>query len=511
MKVFSTLLGTSLFVLFVIFDVYGQKDTVKYEIYTDKASEHILGIRMELPITTPSPTVDLRIPNWTPGYYQTLDFGALVQITSITNDAGENLTYEQAGNNTWRVATDQQRALHIRYEIETPRHFVALPYIDSERAFIRPTGVFLYTDEHLQHPTSIRIYPQPHWNNAATGLRKTAENFYFTADNFDILYDSPILVGQLRQLPSFDVGGIPHHFAGHNMVDFDATPFIQDLQKIVEKAVDIFGDIPYEDYTFIGLGEGNGGIEQSNSTAISFTGARLDHADAKIGTLSFIAHEYFHHYNVKRIRPLELGPFDYSGINRTKSLWLSEGLTVYYETQLLHRAGLISPKIALKKWASSIEGHENNPGKTKQTLAQSSYYTWEDGPFGRRGETISYYQKGPIIGMLLDISIRHATENKKSLDDVMKNLYNEYYKRLKRGASEDEIRHVCEQVAGKSLQDIFQYIDSTEPIDYNSYFERAGLRLQLHARGDQSEVELQIQEQLSPLQKAILADLIGLK
>lgn len=229
-------------------------------------------------------------------------------------------------------------------------------------------------------------------------------------------------------------------------------------------------------------------------------------------TLSFIAHEYFHHYNVKRIRPIELGPFDYSMPNRTNLLWVAEGLTVYYENVILNRAGMMNPAEILQDWESHINNHERNQGKFHQSLAESSAQTWEDGPFGKPGETISYYVKGPIIGMLLDLRIRVASDNRHSLDDVMLHLYEEFYKKQGRGFTDREVMDVCEQYAGMDLSEIFDYIYTTKPIDYQKYFLQAGLAIEFTERtNDQGQSQLhsniRFVENPSDLQLNIKADL----
>jgi len=195
--------------------------------------------------------------------------------------------------------------------------------------------------------------------------------------------------------------------------------------------------------------------------------------------LSFLTHEYFHHYNVKRIRPIELGPFDYDKGNRTNQLWISEGLSVYYEYLILKRAGLISQEQLLNLLRANIEAFQNKPGRLFQSLAQASFETWSDGPFGRTGDeinkTISYYDKGPIVGMLLDFAIRHETKNRKSLDDVMRKLYQDYYIKEGRGFTEDEFWNVCKLIAGKALPEIHDYVYTTNELDYMKYMTYAGL------------------------------------
>jgi predicted metalloprotease with PDZ domain len=256
---------------------------------------------------------------------------------------------------------------------------------------------------------------------------------------------------------------------------------MQNLKKIIEKGTDIIGDIPYNRYTFIGIGPGFGGIEHLNNATVSFDGNRLDQKGSMTRILNFLGHEYFHNYNVKRIRPYELGPFDYDKENRTNLLWVSEGLTVYYEYLIVLRAGLMSEQELFDNLGSNIDAYENDPGSPFQSLSQASYNTWSDGPFGMKGKdqdkAISYYDKGPVIGMILDFTIRNATQNKKSLDDVMRQLYRKYYKELQRGFTDAEFQEECESAAGISLAPEFEYVYTTRDIDYTHYLTYAGLKI----------------------------------
>jgi predicted metalloprotease with PDZ domain len=184
---------------------------------------------------------------------------------------------------------------------------------------------------------------------------------------------------------------------------------------------------------------------------------------------------------VKRIRPIELGPFDYDKGSRTKMLWVSEGLSVYYEYMVVRRAGISTDSELLNAFLGNMVAFENKPGKRYQTLEQASYETWSDGPFGRTGDevnkTISYYDKGPVVGMLFDFKIRQVTNNKKSLDDVMRFLYKEYYQKKKRGFTEEELKSAFESVAGTSLNEEYEYVTTTKEIDYPKYFTYAGLKI----------------------------------
>ncbi|MDF2190473.1 hypothetical protein [Paraflavitalea sp. CAU 1676] len=427
---------------------------------------------------------EFKMPVWTPGYYQRMDYAKNVEHFTVKNAKGDTLAWMQSGNG-WQVQHGKQKAFTISYDVKTTRLFVANPYIDEERAFIRPTGVFIHPAGKINLPSTVQIKPWSGWANVATGLDSIAgKPFTYTAPNFDVLYDSPFLIGNLEELPAFKVKGITHRFIGYKMGNFDKQGFMNELQKIVTAGTELIGDIPYKHYTFLSISpNGMGGIEQLNSTAVSFNGESLEKPESRKRVLNFLAHEYFHHYNVKRIRPVELGPFDYDNGSRTNSLWVSEGLTVYYEYLLVKRTGLMSETDIFGNLRNNIAAYEKGVGKTYQSLQQASYNTWSDGPFGRKDDkvnkTISYYDKGPAVGLLFDFAIRHHTQNKKSLDDVMRTLYRKYYQQQKRGFTEQELKDAITEAAGAPLNELFDYIYTTKELDYNKYLSYAGLTIDL--------------------------------
>ncbi|HET9747212.1 MAG TPA: hypothetical protein VFP97_15970 [Chitinophagaceae bacterium] len=467
--------------LFFSFSISAQKSSLSYTVKMDNPEWHFFhvslsckGIKREF--------IDFKMPAWTPGYYQKMDYAKNLQRLKATDAAGKELKWEKTGDNTWRVFSKNAEAVHLAYEIKTERSFVATPYVDETRGYVLPAGVFLYIDKMISHPVQVRIVPDEKWNRVATGLDSIpGKKFTYTAPDFDVLYDSPFLAGNLEELHPFYIRGVKHRFIGYKLGDFDREQFIADLKRIVDAAVNVIGHIPYKHYTFIAIGPGPGGIEHLNNTTFGFNGTNFKNRDNYIRTLHFLAHEYFHHYNVKRIRPIELGPFDYDKGSRTKMLWVSEGLSVYYEYLVVRRAGVSTDAELLNALRGNILAFENKPGKRFQTLEQASYETWSDGPFGRTGDevnkTISYYDKGPVVGMLFDFKIRQATHNKKSLDDVMRYLYKEYYQKRKRGFTQEELRAAIENVAGTSMADEYEYVSTTRELDYPKYFTYAGLRI----------------------------------
>ncbi|MCB0609210.1 MAG: M61 family metallopeptidase, partial [Lewinella sp.] len=257
--------------------------------------------------------------------------------------------------------------------------------------------------------------------------------------------------------------------------------YVSDLKKIVETGSAVIGDIPYKHYTFIIMGRGGGGLEHSNSMAV-YSGRNYSLSDAPgyKRWLAFLSHEYFHLYNIKSIRPINLGPFDYDRENLTHMLWVSEGFTVYFEYFIVNQGGLMNREETLEAFTHNITNYEYLPGSRVQSATESSYDTWLQ--FFNRSDNadntaISYYDKGCILGLLMDLKIRHETKGKKSLTDVMRTLYRTYFQELKRGFTDDEFREVCEKTAGVSLEEIFRYASTTEPIDYGKYLAYAGMAI----------------------------------
>lgn len=490
------------------------KPSFQYSVSMSEPSDHLFHVTLYCE-GLKEDTIDFKMPRWMPGYYQIMDYSREVSNFSA-NSNGKNVPFINADGNTWRVVPGKITSFSISYDVYSFRNFVASNFLDSTHGYIVPAATFIYPSGNLNNPVSVKIIPFIGWKDIATGLdRAEGISNEFTAPDFDILYDCPILIGNLEELPSFKINGIIHRFIAYNPGTFNRAQFISSLEKTVRAGIDLIGDIPYDEYTFLGIGKGYGGIEHLNNTTVSFDGSGLEKPGAITRMLKFLGHEYFHHYNVKRIRPYELGPFDYDRENRTNLLWVSEGLTVYYEYLIVKRAGLISDEELLESIESNINTIENDAGRQYQSLSQSSYETWDDGPFGNKpGEqdrSISYYDKGPIIGMILDFSIRNATENRKSLDDLMRFLYRHYYKNLNRGFTDAEFQQACQNIAGISLSREFEYVYTTKGIDYSTYLSYAGLKIteELDKNTVKRKFSITRQENMNPFQLSIFKSWSG--
>lgn len=423
---------------------------------------------------------DFKMPQWSPGYYGIGDYARFVSNFHARDAAGHELAWEKVTKNTWRVVAANASTVVLDYDVFGNTSFAANNYLGDDRGYLSPSGLLVNLAGHLQHPVTVTIHMPANWTKISTGLEEVrGEKNTFEAPDFDVLYDSPILIGNQERL-EFEVKGVPHYVAIENIpAQVDRTKMVADLKAMVTAATELMGHVPYKHYTFLMMGRGGGGIEHANSSSNQFNGQSLTTPDGYLRWLSFISHEYFHNFNVKRIRPLALGPFDYDQENLTNMLWVSEGLTVYYEDIVLVRAGLMTKEQYLAEMGRAIGKFENSPGRHYQSATESSLNTWNSssGIGGDRNTTISYYDNGAMLGAMLDLKIRESSGNRRSLDDVMRGMYEKYYVQKKRGFTDAEFKAECESAAGTNLDELFSYASTSREVDYAKYFALAGLKL----------------------------------
>ena len=444
---------------------------------------HLLEVEMRVQIpaslNVPNET-DLVMPVWTPGSYLIREFERNVQ--DFAADAnGRALDWSKINKDTWRVKTNSARQWRVTYRVYANELTVRTNELNSDHAFWNNAALLMYPDGRLNAPSTLRVVPPPGWK-VATGLPPVAgQPNTFRAENFDILYDSPFEVSNFKEI-KFEVRGVPHRIVIDGEGNYDPQRMKADVQKIVEAETGMFGSIPYHDYTFILHLRANtgGGLEHLNSTALGFR--RFNFATGR-GWQSFyglVAHEFFHLWNVKRIRPDALGPFDYTKENYTRNLWVAEGITDYYGNLMPRRAGLISDRDYLDGLARRIQSFQNTPGRLEMSAEDASFNSWikEYRPDENSvNSQISYYDKGELLGLLLDLQIRQRTKNAKSLDDVMRYLYHEFYEK-NRNYTPADFQKACELMAGASLEDFFaQYVRGLKELPYNAVLSAAGLSL----------------------------------
>jgi predicted metalloprotease with PDZ domain len=457
---------------------------ISFTVSMSKPHTHLLEVEMriaEFGATAISEDV-LVMPVWTPGSYLIREFERHVQNFSAVDASGRALPWEKINKNSWRIRTNNAREIRVKYLVYANELTVRTNELNSDHAFWNNAALLMYLERSLTHAVKIHVNPAPGWK-VATGLPPVpGEKNTFEAENFDILYDSPFEVSDFKQI-DFVVRGVPHRIVIDGEGNYDATLMRAVVQKIVEAEVALFGDIPYHDYTFFLhlRPTGGGGLEHLNSTGLGFRRFGFSEANGYRRFGALVAHEFFHLWNVKRIRPDALGPFDYTKENHTKLLWVAEGITEYYGQLMLRRAGLISDESYLTHLASQIEDVQDTPGHKVMSAEDASFNSWikEYRPDENSiNSQISYYDKGELLGMLLDLEIRRRSNNAKSLDDVMRMLYTDFFKR-NRNYTPADFQKVCETAAGSSLEDFFsRYVRGTEELPYNKILSAAGIEVE---------------------------------
>lgn len=456
------------------------QEKIKFEVSFKEPQAHYVEVLMRIS-NIKDDVLDLRMPVWAPGSYLIREFPKNVEAFGVTAN-GKAVKSEKVNKNTWRVDTKGESSVEVAYRVYAYEVSVRTSFIDASHAFLSPTGIFMFIDKKLDLPAEVQVHPHADWTSISTGLPSVEgrSNTYYS-ENFDVLFDSPIEVGN-QDIFYFEAAGVDHEVAMVGGGNYDKERLKKDMASIVEAETRVYGENPNEKYVFIvhNYRAGGGGLEHINSTTLG--ASRFAYATERgyKGFLGLVAHEYFHLWNVKRLRPEHLGPFDYSNENYTPNLWISEGFTAYYDNHMLRRCGFYGVEEYLNILGNEISSIENRPGNLVQSLSSSSFDAWikQYRPDENSYNTsVTYYTKGAIIAMLLDLRILEATKGAKRLDDVMKAMYNTYYLDKNTGFTREQFEAMANQVAGISLEDVFANVDVAAPIDYNRYLNYAGLEL----------------------------------
>lgn len=424
--------------------------------------------------------IDLKMPVWTPGSYLVREYARHVERVSAYADE-EHIPCTKVAKDTWRIQ-HQGKPVKVKYSVYGFEVSVRTNFIDSDHAFISPAGTFLYPDNYLHLPSTIAVLLPASWSKISTGL-PTVENqaHTFYAADFDILFDAPLEIGN-QDVWHFEAAGIPHEFAMVGTANYSQERLSKDITKIVEVETEIWGENPNKNYVFIthNYQSGFGGLEHLNSTVLAASRNSYAHPSAYKNFLSLVAHEYFHLWNVKRLRPTALGPFDYSAENYTTGLWIMEGFTAYYDNLIVRRCGFFSEEEYLNQLAIDFNTVYNRQGYKIQSAALASFDTWikQYRPDENSVNTsISYYNKGAMLAAAIDLKIIGETKGAKRLDAVLKAAYQHFYVDKNRGFEEDEFQELAEQVSGVNLGEIFYAAHHDLELDYNDYFGRVGYQL----------------------------------
>lgn len=425
--------------------------------------------------------LDLKMPTWTPGSYLIREFSRHVESFTARGADDEVIKHEKTAKNTWRVFHDG-RPVSIHYRVYGFEISVRTNFIDDSHAFLSPAGTFMYVDGYLHHPSTVHIDLPHYWKHISTSLPKNpgAPNIFY-AENFDILFDSPIEIGN-QDIWTFDAAGVTHEFAMVGGGNYDKKELSADIQKIVEEETSIWGSNPNDRYVFIthNYQNGGGGLEHLNSTVLGASRNAYRQRATYNNFLGLVAHEYFHLWNVKRLRPKVLGPFDYEAENYTSLLWIMEGFTAYYDNLIIRRCDFVDENEYLALLASDFNTVYNRPGYKIQSAGQASFDTWikQYRPDENSSNTsISYYNKGAMLAMAIDLKVLAETKGEKRLDHILKAAYARFYLEDNRGFEEDEFKQLAEEVSGVDLSEIFEAVYQIEELDYNRYLQPVGYEI----------------------------------
>jgi predicted metalloprotease with PDZ domain len=477
----ATIFCTLLFFMNTTISKAAEAVQISYTVTFPEAQAHYADVEMNISGLKQS-TLDLKMPVWTPGSYLIREFAKNVESFSAASD-GKDIAAPKINKNCWRINTEGLSTVTVKYRVYCFEVSVRTSFVDASHGFLSTTGIFIYPDKMLHQPSTIHIIPYTGWTKVSTSLDEVnGDPFTRHSPNYDILFDSPIEVGS-QDVFYFDAAGVKYEVCMVGGGNYDKERLKVDMAKIVEQETAVYGENPNKHYVFIvhNYFRGGGGLEHLSSTTL---GASRDNYTTEAGYrnfLSLVAHEHFHLWNVKRLRPIVLGPFDYDTENYTTDLWIAEGFTAYYQNLILRHANMYPASVFLEATAGDIDMLENQPGTKIQSLAESSFDAWIKAYRPNENSvnsTISYYTKGAIAGMLLDLEIINDSKGKYSLDDVMKYMYDTYYKQKKRGYTDAEFKEGFEKFAGKNLDDFYnKYVYGLTPIDYNKYLGYAGYKL----------------------------------
>ena len=433
-------------------------------------------------------SLGLMLPVWTPGSYKVRDFAGNIDADmTATDDKGRALTIDKPEPSRWTVATQGARFINVRYRVYAHTELsVRTNWVEPGLALLNGAATFITLDDGKQRPHIVDLPPT--LGLPATGLPEHRGNpFKRIAADYDTLVDGPIVLGA-NDRRVFDVDGTRYTLATYGSDDlWDSARAARDLKLVLRELHAVWGQVPFTDYTILNLlCEGGGGLEHKNSTTIMGSRWSMKTRDDYLSWLQLNAHEITHAWNVKRLRPVELGPFDYAKANPTAGLWIAEGFTAYYEKLLVRRSGLMTEPEYLKRVSSVLAAVQNPPGNKVQTLCQSSqdaYIKYYQPTENSVNTTVSYYDKGAVVALLLDAEIRAATQGAKSLDDVMRTAYARYAGET--GYTVPQFEAVASEVAGKDLSAFFdRCVRSTEPLPIDEGLAKIGLRLASVAKAD---------------------------
>jgi predicted metalloprotease with PDZ domain len=473
------------------------REAIRYTLRFPAPRTNYLDVEAAVP-TEGRPSIEMFMAVWTPGSYLIREYERNVEGVAA-KASGQPLAVEKTAKNRWRITTGGAREVTLTYRVFSHEMTVRSNWVDADVAMINGAPTFMTLaptgSRDSSNTSGDAIYNRPHdvrlelpagWKTSITGMPDAPDGApnHYRAPDYDTLVDSPILAGT-PAIHRFVVSGKPHFLVDVSEGKvFDGARAARDLERIVQTDEKFWGSLPYDKYVFFNLLTGSsGGLEHKNSVVMMASRWAMETHERYLDWLSLASHEYFHLWNVKRLRPVELGPFDYEHEVYPRSLWIAEGLTDYYGELQVRRAGLSSTDEYLAQLTAAIRSLQTTPGRLTQTAEMASFDAWIK--YYRSDENsvnsaISYYTKGAVLGFVLDARVRSATGDAKSLDDVMRLALARYSGA--RGFTPEQFRQAATEVAGTDLGPWFRRaLETTEEIDYTPALDWFGLEFRMPA------------------------------
>ena len=458
---------------------------ISYTLKMPRPQNHYFQVEMQVE-QVKQKTATVKLPVWAPGSYLVREFSRHLNQVKAYSLQGAALPVIKKTKNAWEVDLKGQTAFVLKYEVYAFELSVRTSFLDETHGFVSGPSMYMYLDGHKETGGELLVQPHASFKRISTGLTQKSEvkqgnNQTFTFENYDQLVDCPIEIGNQFEF-DFEAAGVKHTVAMYGEGNFDPERLKEDMAKIVEEETKVVGVNPNKRYVFIvhNVVGGDGGLEHCNSSVLSVDRWTYDGGNY-INFLNLVAHEYFHLWNVKRIRPIELGPFNYDQEVYTNYLWVMEGFTSYYDELILRRCGFYSQEEMLKKIQIAVNYVESSVGARVQPVAHASFDAWIKAYRPNENSsntTMTYYSRGMIIASVLDAMIIKQSNGKECLDHLMKDLYETYYVGKNRGFTDTEFKECLSKHTGQDMTAFFQkYIDGTEVIPYSMYFLPLGVEV----------------------------------
>ncbi|MGV3625479.1 MAG: M61 family metallopeptidase [Archangium sp.] len=458
-------------------------EPIRYRVSMSRPHSHLFEVEASFPAQKDELIVSL--PVWTPGSYLVREYSRHVQEFTVVDDAGKPVPFKRVDKRSY-VILPGGKAVRCQYKVYANELTVRTSHLDGTHGYFNGATLFFYSEKLRDRRHLVTVDAPAGWK---TTVALEQEGGAFVANDYDELVDSPFEVGTHTPI-HFTAAGVPHEVVMWGDPQLDEKKLVSDLTRIVETEAALFGGLPMKRYVFFiyGTDKGRGGLEHKASTALLYPRTGFSSAKGWEDFLTLCAHEYFHLWNVKRIKPKALVPFDYAQENYSELLWFFEGGTSYYDNLVTRRAGLMSAQRYLTRFGESLTLLHTTPGRKVLPLVESSLVSWikhyrpdENTP----NTAISYYLKGEIVCALLDLHIRKATKDEKSLDDLLRVLWKKYGDES--GVPENGIEAAAEELGGAGLRDFFQHaLRGTQELSYD-VFEHVGLEVKLRPRESASD------------------------